>query len=85
MKKIALILASTFMFCCSNISTANKTESVEKCKRINLNYKDENGFSSDEEFTIIVIDSCEYLESTWDRSRNITHKGNCQFCKKRKN
>ncbi len=85
MKKIALILASTFMFCCSDIAPANQTESVEKCKRINLNYKDENGFYSDEEFTIIVIDSCEYLESNYDRSRNITHKGNCQFCKKRKN
>ena len=39
-------------------------------------------------FNIVVIDSCEYLikRETWDRSRAgfFAHKGNCRFCKERK-
>ena len=33
----------------------------------------------DEEFSIIVVDSCEYLLQYGDH-RTMTHKGNCKFC-----
>ncbi len=32
------------------------------------------------EFSILVIDSCEYIVSGFGKSRNVTHKGNCKFC-----
>jgi hypothetical protein len=32
------------------------------------------------EFTILTIDSCEYIVSGFGKSRNVTHKGNCKFC-----
>jgi hypothetical protein len=34
-------------------------------------------------YGIQVIDSCEYIVSIYDRSRTVTHKGNCKFCQQR--
>jgi hypothetical protein len=31
----------------------------------------------------VEIDSCEYLVGMYDRSRYMTHKGNCKFCYER--
>lgn len=31
---------------------------------------------------LVIYDSCEYLQNTWDRS--ITHKGNCKYCAERR-
>jgi len=36
-------------------------------------------------FTVIEIDSCEYIVGVYDRSRFLSHKGNCKFCLKRQN
>ena len=34
---------------------------------------------------IIVLDSCEYIQYwTGDYNQNIEHKGNCRFCKERR-
>ncbi len=32
------------------------------------------------EYDIAIIDSCEYIVDCYDRSRSITHKGNCKYC-----
>ena len=39
-----------------------------------------------DEFFVVVIDSCEYIaiNSKANLEANITHKGNCKFCAKRK-
>lgn len=62
---------------------AKQKENIISAKRIDIHWFDENGYSSQEEFTVITIDSCEYLLAGYDRSRMITHKGNCKFCAER--
>lgn len=37
------------------------------------------------EYGIAIIDSCEYIVDQYDRSRSITHKGNCKNCNKKNN
>ncbi len=59
---------------------AKQKENIISAKKIDIHWFDENGYSSEEEFTVITIDSCEYLLACYDRSRMITHKGNCKFC-----
>jgi hypothetical protein len=66
-----------------NLKTKQKKEKIISAKRIDIHWFDENGYSSQEEFTIITIDSCEYLLADYDRSRMITHKENCKFCAER--
>lgn len=55
------------------VSCENKTEAErEEAKRL-------NGFN------IVVIDSCEYLiESRASGYSYFAHKGNCRYCKERK-
>ena len=42
---------------------------------------------TDDNYTIKVIDSCEYIECDYgifdQRVYSLTHKGNCKFCKER--
>jgi hypothetical protein len=59
---------------------AKEKQYVNSAKRIDVSWNDENGINDHEEFTVILIDSCEYLKSNYDRSRSVTHKGNCKFC-----
>lgn len=33
--------------------------------------------------SVVVIDECEYLHGTFDRSAFLTHKGNCKYCAER--
>lgn len=35
-------------------------------------------------FNIVVIDSCEYLKMTNGHAGYFAHKGNCRFCKERR-
>ena len=35
------------------------------------------------EFTIVEIDSCEYVLSDVYAGKSICHKGNCKFCEER--
>lgn len=41
----------------------------------------------DDKYSIVVIDSCEYIECDYgildQRIYSLTHKGNCKFCSKR--
>lgn len=34
-------------------------------------------------YGVQTIDSCEYIVSDFCKSRSVTHKGNCKFCKMR--
>lgn len=57
---------------------------LSSCEKNSTNYKKENS----ENYTIgayqvTVIDSCEYVVVNYDRSRSVTHKGNCKFCTQR--
>ena len=78
----AFLLLVAVIFC-SCVEPAKQKENIISAKRIDIHWFDENGYSSEEEFTIITIDSCEYLLAVYDRSRMITHKGNCKFCSER--
>lgn len=84
MKKKPLIYALlvAVIFCGCTIPAKEK-ETMYAAKRVDLNWVDENAQKHSEEFTIITVDSCEYLIADHDRSRMITHKGNCMFCEKR--
>ena len=82
MKKVlSIILLSTILSSCNE--PAKQRENVVSAKRIDVHWHDENGCSSEEQFTIITVDSCEYLSAMYDRSRTVTHKGNCKFCLER--
>jgi PBP1b-binding outer membrane lipoprotein LpoB len=39
---------------------------------------------TEEDYSIQVIDSCEYIVTDDVQGRSITHKGNCKFCRARK-
>ena len=78
----AYLLLVAVIFCgCGE--PAKQKENIISAKRIDIHWFDENGYSSEQEFTVITIDSCEYLLADYDRSRMITHKGNCNFCEER--
>ena len=57
------------------------TLSLVSCNNINTN--------DTPDYTVVVIDSCEYIEYKYgfvdNRVHTITHKGNCKFCKERSN
>lgn len=78
MKKLFLLL---LLFGCRPETKEN--QAVSSARRINITWVDENLSSGEEEFVVVIVDSCEYLMANFDRSRMITHKGNCKFCKAR--
>ncbi len=75
-----LLVLITIITACNEYDPAQQKEIIKSARRIDVIWTDENNFSSSEEFTIIIVDSCEYLVAKHDRSRIITHKGNCKFC-----
>jgi hypothetical protein len=77
-----VLLAAIVFFGCEEPS--KQKENVISAKKIDIHWIDENGYSDEENFTVVTIDSCEYLLAVYDRSRMITHKGNCKFCAERK-
>ncbi len=77
-----LLLVAVIICGCSD--AAKQKENVRSAKRIDIDWVDENGNGSNEEFTIIQIDSCEYLfAKPTINGGMITHKGNCKFCAER--
>ena len=76
------LLITTVVFCGCR-EPAKQKENIISAKRIDIHWFDENGGGSEEQFTVITIDGCEYLLANYDRSRMITHKGNCKFCAER--
>lgn len=63
---------------------AKEKQHVNGAPKIDITWVDESGYTSEEQFTILTIDSCEYLFFGYDRSRSMTHKGNCKYCMARK-
>lgn len=83
MKKIIpIIFATVFCGCSEPNEPVNKP--VKPSRKIEVNWTLENGYEDSQTFTVIIVDSCEYLKSNYDRSRSITHKGNCRFCEQRR-
>jgi hypothetical protein len=48
-----------------------------------LDIEENKNYPAVKKYDVQIIDSCEYIISNWDRSRAITHKGNCKFCQMR--
>lgn len=80
---VYLLLVAVIFYGCETGEPGIQKENIISAKRIDIHWFDENGYSSQEELTITTIDSCEYLLAGYDRSRMITHKGNCKFCAER--
>lgn len=77
MKKILLLLSVVLVSC---VNTPN--ESFQSSETIEINWLANSGITFNEKFSVVEIDSCEYLIGNHDRSRFITHKGNCKNCRK---
>lgn len=78
MKAIKLLLLLILISGCTD-SGNHETQVTRSAKVMHVEWT-ENDIIRRERFTVVIIDSCEYLISEQDRSRNITHKGNCRFC-----
>ena len=76
-------MALVIIFLTGCAEPAKHQENVYWAKRIDVHWTDEDGYEGAECFTIIEIDGCEYLLAQHDRSRIVTHKGNCRFCRER--
>ena len=44
----------------------------------------ETDYHTKEGFRVCIIDSCEYIHMSNGNGAYYTHKGNCQFCNKRR-
>jgi hypothetical protein len=81
MKKIILVLfllITVFTVGCSREkNTSKETLIIKDNFAYRINYVDFNA-------TIIEIDSCEYIISHVYGGYSITHKGNCKYCKERR-
>jgi hypothetical protein len=72
-----LLLAAVIIIGCQNNPD---TRVFSKAKTFDVIWRTDTYGPSDEQFTIVEVDSCEYLIGQYDRSRFVTHKGNCKFC-----
>jgi len=75
MKKLLIVtlLVGMMSGCLNRANTSN----IQKSKTANVSWEIESGYVETESFNTIKIEGCEYLVSHYDRSRSITHKGNC--------
>lgn len=74
-----LLVAVIFCGCQQN----HDTRVVSNAKSFDVVWTNDIGNQYEEQFTVVEIDSCEYLTGQYDRSRFVTHKGNCKFCAER--
>lgn len=74
-----MLVAVIFCGCQQNPDT----RVVTNAKSFDVVWSNNMGNQYEEEFTVVEIDSCEYLTGQYDRSRFVTHKGNCNFCAER--
>lgn len=73
MKKVILILAVVFTGCKDQHPVTYTDEQII-CRDNRI-----NGIG------VVVLDSCEYIKFTTDGfNYGITHKGNCKYCKERR-
>jgi len=67
MKYILILFIPFFYSCFKSVESTNTNFYIgEYCQPIK----------------IVKIDSCEYLFGDWGNATILTHKGNCQYCKK---
>lgn len=83
MKKITIVLISSFLFSCGNSKKQDKgavIEQPENSGRIVYSY----GWNTS--IRVFEVDSCEYIgfDSGVEGGTSIIHKQNCKFCAKRK-
>lgn len=77
MRKIFIVLiGALFLFSCNNDNP--DTRKVNNAKTFQVDWTNDQGGQISQNFTIVVIDSCEYITGRYDRSRFLTHKGNCK-------
>jgi len=67
-----------FLF--SRCQQDSDTRIVEPAKSFDVVWRENRANQYNQQITVIEIDSCEYLIGEYDRSRFLTHKGNCKFC-----
>lgn len=56
------------------------------CKKVELDAQKVtklSGFNQNFNYTITIIDSCEYIAYRTYAYKAVTHKGNCKFCTER--
>lgn len=80
MKKILLIPVLFLLACHSQVAENTERQAVALEK---IAASDTNPINIDNEVSIIVIDSCEYIRFEAYNKGSICHKGNCKFCKDR--
>jgi hypothetical protein len=75
---IMIILTAFLCSCGNNHEVINTSDAPKKVivEQANL---------ADTRYSILVIDSCEYIVYAWATRDDhvITHKGNCKFCTER--
>lgn len=71
------------MILCIGCNDASDYDEVKRIDTYSIQFGGPDGYLYTEEFNVIIIDSCEYLMGSHDRSRMITHKGNCKHCNKK--
>ena len=76
MKKIILLLS--FVVLLVSCSTSEEYQNVRKLQGIRA------GKYIEKNYQVIVIDSCEYITAYAWGEGYLAHKGNCKFCKARK-
>ena len=76
-QKIIVLIIVLFLFSCQKPTL--KSWNATELKDSNLVLYD-NG-----RITCVSYDSCEYIIYSRQGSISITHKGNCKYCKSRKN
>lgn len=77
---LCLILGFTLLF----LTTHNRIRKETMGESIVVHWNDGTALDQSQQFTLITIDSCEYLIGDYDRGRMIAHKGNCRFCEERR-
>ena len=73
MKKIQLLIVGVVvgtLFSCSPKNESNTTINIKGTSNV--------------DFSIVTVDSCEYILYSAAYGKSICHKGNCKFCMKHK-
>lgn len=73
-----LLVAAVISFGCNE--QHKQKDDPSPVNNLDVQWFDKYGESHEQEFTVIQIDSCEYLLSQHTGSRMFSHKGNCKFC-----
>ena len=92
MKKIILLALTALMMvgCDTRTEEQLDNDSLQEQKKVERLIEHQNRWKG---YSVIVVDSCEYIVKTIDTSKGfksatqsgyLAHKGNCRFCKERR-